>query len=105
MTLLLRQARRLCSGFGSLEVVAAGGVCRGLLDDVEAPEGTGYDGQTRLVNRRTLTLATQDAIEIGLAVEQTVTIGEEDYSVRDIRKQADGLITLVTLAAVRRRVA
>lgn len=104
-TLLARQVRQMCRGFGSVAVSAAGGSFRGLLEDVEVPQSTGYDGQMRLVPRRMLTIPTEDVTTYDLTVDTEVTIEDETYQLRDLRRQMDGLVTTAILATGARRAA
>ena len=103
---ILRDALRLCRGFGSSEVVAPAGALRGLLDEMDVEEGVpGYEGQTRLATRRVLRVPTAQVVDYGIEKDATLTIGDQDFKVRDIRREADGAISTVFLAAGARRAA
>jgi len=99
-----RDVLLMCRGFGSSEVVAPGGTLRGMLDEQDVEEGVpGYEGQTRLVTRRVLRVPTPHVVDYAIEKDSTLTINDLDYKVRDTRREADGAVTVVVLAAGARR--
>ena len=101
-----RDVLLMCRGFGSSEVQAPGGTLRGMLDEQDVEEGVpGYEGQTRLVTRRVLRVPTPHVVDYAITKDATVTIGEMDYAVRDIRREADGAVSMIVLASGARRAA
>jgi hypothetical protein len=96
----------MCRGFGSTEVRAPGGALRGVLDEQDVEEAVpGYEGQSRLVTRRVLRVPTPHAIAYEITKDATLSIGDMDYVVRDLRREADGALTMAVLAAGARRAA
>lgn len=97
-----RDALMMCEGFGSVLVEHPGGSFRGLLSeqDVEVTARGDFSsrGQSQMKRMTVLRVATCRVTELDVQHEDTITVDEDPYVIRDVRKEIGGATVLALVA-------